>query len=140
MLPLLHVLATHSKILTVRAYSQLWSQISGLHLPMEGGDPHSPQAASVSRCETDVPLLIQDVSCLLLQMILVLPLPLERRHFTCLIQRLFNVAAVQIAAQLTCQLGEKKRKLYKMLTASEWNLAALMSCVVGFLDDSHLYM
>lgn len=147
LLPLLHVLATHSKILTVRPYSQLWSQISGLNSTLEG-DPHGPASASassaasasVSRCEKQVPLLVQDMSCLLLQMVLVLPLPLERRHFTCLIQRLFNVVAVQIAAQLTCQLGEKKRKLYKILTVSEWNLEALVSCVVGFLDSSHLYM
>merc|ERR1712071_221463 len=50
------------------------------------------------------------------------------------------MGAVQITTQLTCRLGDRKRKLYKTLTFSEWNLAALMSCVVTCLDDSHLYI
>ena len=137
LLPLLHVLATHSKILTTQSYSQLWSHISGLAAP---SDSSATSSASLCRYEKEVPLLVQDVSCLLIQMVLILPLPLHRQHLTCLVQRLFNVLTVQITTQLTCRLGERKRKLYKTLTFSEWNLAALMSCVVACLDDSHLYI
>ena len=139
-LPLLHVLATHSKILTGRLYAQIWSQISGLAQEQEQQYGAGASCSSVSRCEKQVPLLVQDISSLLLQMILVLPLPFDRRHLTCLVQRLFNVVIVQIASQLTCQMADKKRRMYKMLAVSEWNLAALVSHIVACLEDTHLYM
>lgn len=140
LLPLLHVLATHTKVLTTRCYTDLWSRIAGLEPDHQESAPSSPSCSSLGRYDKEVPLLVQDVVCLLIQMVLILPLPLERQHFICLVQRLFNLLAVQITAQLTCRLGEKKRKLYKSLTFGDWNLAALMSSVVAFMEDSHLYI
>lgn len=137
MLPLLHVLATHSKILTTRPYQRLWSDISGVDWCVSNQvDP----LASISRCEREVPLLVQDVSCLLVQMVLVLPLPLGRLHFTCLVQRLFNLVLVQITAQQTVRIGAKKRNLYKTLAPSDWSLATVMAHVIHQLEDSPLYL
>ena len=141
MLPLLHVLATHSKILTTRPYQQLWAQIAGHDYstsPHEDYDSLA-QAAPVSRCDKEVPLLVQDASCLLIQMVLILPLPLERRHFCCLVQQLFNLVVVQIMAQLSTTLGEKKRKLCKALAQRDWDLTSIMICVLHNLTDSLLY-
>lgn len=142
LLPLLHVLATHSKILTTRPYRQLWSQVTGYDWSNTGHVDYdsSDRATSVGRCEKDVPLLIQDVSSLLIQMVLILPLPLERRHFACLVQRLFNLLVVQIMAQQTVALGEVKRNLYKSSSPSDWSLVTLMACVLHHLDGSPLYM
>uniref|UniRef100_A0A0N8E404 E3 ubiquitin-protein ligase n=1 Tax=Daphnia magna TaxID=35525 RepID=A0A0N8E404_9CRUS len=133
LLPLLHVLATHSKILNTRSYQHTWSRIAGI-------DHTESFSHSLARTtEMDVPLLIQDVPCLLIQMVLVLPLPVERRHFVCLVQRLFNLTMVQIVTQLSCRLGEKKRKAYKTLSLSDWNIAALMSFIISKMEDVHLY-
>ena len=136
MLALLHVLATHSKILTTRPYQHLWSQISGIH---SSSSAEKVDSASVIKYEREVPLMVQDVSSLLLQFVLILPLPLERRHFVCIVQRLFNLVLVQITAQLTCRFGEKKRKQYKSLNGSELDLVGLTSFVVASFDDSQLY-
>lgn len=82
---------------------------------------------------------MQDVACLLIQMVLVLPLPLERRHFICLVQRLFNLTVVQIVMQLSCRLSEKQRKIYKTLSLTDWNLAGLMSFLIGNMEETRLY-
>ena len=138
LLPLLHVLATHSKILSTRSHQIVWSRIAGLDWSsLDNTDSLSRSVAN--RCELEVPLLILDVPCLLIQMVLILPLPLERRHFVCLVQRLFNLTVVQIITQLSCRLGEKKRSVYKTLSLSDWNVAALMSYVISNLEDTHLY-
>ncbi len=144
MLPLLHVLATHSKILTTQPYQKLWSQIAGLGWVPPSTD-YVPESlglhASVGSQDKQVPLLLQDVTCLLIQMVLILPLPLDRSHFNCLVQRLFNVVLVQIATQLSVRLNETERKLYKALNLSniDWKLAALVARVVQYLDDNPLY-
>jgi E3 ubiquitin-protein ligase UBR3 len=133
LLPLLHVLATHSKILSTRTHQHIWSRTAGLDI----GESFSRSLANTS--EMEVPLLIQDVPCLLIQMVLILPLPLEQRHFVCLLQRFFNLTMVQIIVQLSCRLGEKKRALYKTVSLSDWNIAALMSFVISNMEDAHLY-
>jgi E3 ubiquitin-protein ligase UBR3 len=133
LLPLLHVLATHSKILSTRTHQHIWSRTAGLDI----GESFGRSLANTS--EMEVPLLIQDVPCLLIQMVLILPLPLEQRHFVCLLQRFFNLTMVQIIVQLSCRLGEKKRALYKTVSLSDWNIAALMSFVISNMEDAHLY-
>lgn len=145
MLPLLHVLATHSKILTTQPYQKLWSQIAGLGWVNSPSTDYATESlglhASVGNHDMQVPLLLQDVSCLLIQMVLILPLPLDRSHFSCLVQRLFNVVLVQIAIQLSIRFNETERKLYKALNLSklDWKSAALVARVVQYLDDSPLY-
>lgn len=138
LLPLLHVLATHCKILSTRSHQNLWSRIAGLDQP--NPENITPDSLSIfSMRERGVPILVQDVPCLLIQMVLILPLPLERRHFVCLVQRLFNLVVVQIVLQLSCRLSEKKRKVYKTLSLRDWNLAALMSYLIGTMEDNQLY-
>ena len=137
MLALLHVLSTHSKILATRPYQELWSQISGMP---SNGKVDRFDTALIVKYERDVPLMAQDVSSLLLQFVLILPLPLERQHFICIVQRLFNLVLVQITAQLTCHFGEKKRKQCKSLNGSDWNIMGLASFVIASLDDSQLFL
>jgi E3 ubiquitin-protein ligase UBR3 len=133
LLPLLHVLATNSKMHGIRSHQHIWSRIAGL----DTSESFSRTLANTS--EMEVPLLIQDVPCLLIQMVLILPLPLEQRHFICLLQRFFNLTMVQIIMQLSCRLGGKKRAIYKSLSLSDWNFAALMSFLISNMEETHLY-
>ncbi|XP_041366438.1 E3 ubiquitin-protein ligase UBR3-like [Gigantopelta aegis] len=106
-LPMLHVLSLHSKLLTMRPtpYTDLWAHITGVSLT---GD-----STSVTKYQKNVPLLLKDVTALLIQFILTLPISMETEHFDFLVQMLYNVVYVQALAVMSCKFTSEEREAWR---------------------------
>lgn len=71
LVPLLHVLAVHARVLALWPDRMIFQQLCGI--------PPSPSNASaLAPIERDVPLLLRDPTALLLQFVLLLPLHLDQ--------------------------------------------------------------
>lgn len=69
--PLLHVLAVHARLLSQWPTWKVWQQITGIQ-----DSPTSPMA--LTPIEKQVPLLLKDPTALLIQFVLLLPLHLDQ--------------------------------------------------------------
>ncbi|WAQ93484.1 UBR3-like protein [Mya arenaria] len=131
-LPLLHVLSMHSKILTTKPYTDLWSHITGVSC--------SESTTSVSLYHKEVPLLLKDPASLLIQIILTLPSTIETGHYDYLVHVVFNIVFIQSLCVITCKFTEEEREAWKRSRHDAFTtLEGMLSHVITRLSTSLLY-
>ncbi|XP_069111047.1 E3 ubiquitin-protein ligase ubr3-like [Argopecten irradians] len=132
-LPLTHVLSMHSKILTTKPYTDLWSHITGVTC--------SEESSSVLPYNKEVPVLLKDPSSLLIQLILTLPATIEKEHFILLTKMLYNVVFIQALACTSCKFTMDEREAWrkKGRKVSFDSLEGILSQVITRLEVSRLY-
>ncbi|XP_060602002.1 E3 ubiquitin-protein ligase UBR3-like, partial [Ruditapes philippinarum] len=137
-LPLLHVLSMHSKILTTKPYTDLWSHITGISCSEETTRGFRPY--SVSLYQKEVPLLLKDPVALFIQLVLTLPATIERGHFDFLVKVVYNVVFIQSLCIMTCKFTEDEREAWKRGRHVMFNtLEGMLSHVITRLSTSFLY-
>ena len=100
-LPLLHVLAIHMKIMSLKPLVADWAQVSGLW------QDEDDKALLVR--ETDVPVLLRDATTLLLHFSLILPVQIDRVFFTTIVRQVYNLCWLQACLRLACRLPAHHR-------------------------------
>ena len=100
-LPLLHVLAIHMKIMSLKPLVADWSQVSGLW------QDEDDRALLVR--ETDVPVLLRDATTLLLHFSLILPVQIDRVFFTTIVRQVYNLCWLQACLRIACRLPAHHR-------------------------------
>ncbi|KAF8771573.1 E3 ubiquitin-protein ligase Ubr3 like protein [Argiope bruennichi] len=106
--PLLNVLYLHSRLLsqTIDKSQQMdyavkvWSRLTG-QIPAD----HN----SLTYFAVEVPLFLRDPVAVLLQIILTLPINLDKSYFRCVIQVLYNFILIQSLVQISCRLNSSNR-------------------------------
>lgn len=159
-MPLFHVLALNAKVVISVPYDNLWSQLTGIILEENN--------LSLTPVEKEVPLLLKDVSSLLIQLFYALPLNVDKgmpfnnchpksgtniglkriAYFTTIVQTLFNLRLIQALAQLSCLMTEEQRMELKELFRSSLqttsnrfhNLSTTLGLIVDHLEHSPLYV
>ncbi|KAG8223709.1 hypothetical protein J437_LFUL004074 [Ladona fulva] len=183
LVPLLHVLAVHARLLAHWPAWQTLTRISGVSgsscsppipssssrhlnrrqsdssllagetcavqlplkipLPAEGTSSTLAvqpleESLALSPKERDVPLLLRDPTALLTQFILLLPLQLELRYFTCIVKILYNLLYFQVLAQLSCNMPERRRASWRYTADSGAGLNTLegtLGIVIDMLEE-----
>lgn len=134
--PLFHVLALYTKVLMQTPYAQLWSQLTGMSL--------DGQNSSLAHIEREVPLFLRDVIALLLQIILTLPLNVDKAFYTCVVQILYNLACLQAVAQISFNTTQNQRmgwKLYANDAQGQMkNIGVIFGMAIDYLEHSNLYI
>ncbi|XP_074659002.1 E3 ubiquitin-protein ligase UBR3-like [Tubulanus polymorphus] len=135
LVPLIQVLSMHSKILTTKPHSDLWAQITGVCCHVE------EQTSSVQVYQKEVPLLLKDVTALLVQLHLALPPLVEKEYFQCIVKVLYNVLYVKALAVMSCKFTEEERDAWrrKVQQVSTQTLEGLLNLVIGQFVLSQLY-
>jgi len=100
-LPLLHVLAIHMKIMSLKPLVADWCQVCGLW-------QEEDDKALLVR-ETDVPVLLRDSTTLLLHFSLILPVQIDRVFFTTIVRQVYNLCWLQACLRLACRLPAQHR-------------------------------
>ncbi|XP_076043889.1 ubr3 ubiquitin ligase [Oratosquilla oratoria] len=134
LVPLVHVLGFHSKILSagqgtggLHWVQQLWSSIVQ-RTPVGCERALSPR-------DREVPLLLRDPLTILLQLILLLPSRLDQSYFCCVVSHVYRVAVVAAAVSALLGLSEWQREV-----ATTWGpLAPLLALVHNVLRDSPFF-
>ena len=111
-LPLLHVLAIHMKIMSLKPLVSDWCQVSGLW--------QDEDDRTLLVRENNVPLLLRDPVTLLLHLTLILPVHMDRAFFTSLVRQLYNLTWVQSCLKLACRLPSHHRNSLR----DEWRVQA----------------
>ncbi|XP_052094995.1 E3 ubiquitin-protein ligase UBR3-like [Mytilus californianus] len=132
-LPLMHVLSMHSKILTTKPYTDVWSHITGIGL--------TEQSNSVSVYLKDVPLLLRDPTAILIQLILTLPSTIEKEHYQLIVMMLYNVIFIQALVSTSCKFTAEEREAWrkKGRPVPFQTLEGMLSHVITRLEVSRLY-
>uniref|UniRef100_A0A1B6CS83 E3 ubiquitin-protein ligase n=1 Tax=Clastoptera arizonana TaxID=38151 RepID=A0A1B6CS83_9HEMI len=135
-MPLLHVLAVHARLLAHWPAWETFQQLAGIRT-----DPTAPALVPM---ESQVPLLLKDPCALLTQFILLLPLHLDQTYFSCLVKLLYNLLYFQIIIQLSCQMSESERHYWRTQDTQEVlplsMLESAMAYTVTTLDPTQLYI
>lgn len=148
LLPLMHVLSLHSKILTdrKRCFIDLWSHITGV--PPQSCDTHEAASQSLAPFLPEVPLLLKDASTLLIHLVLNMPATIQPAVYQCFVQALYNVQCVQALAMVACRFPEEERSAWQrgLLSStsatsspSSCNLHTLLVHMITLLEDSGLF-
>ncbi|KAK6165726.1 hypothetical protein SNE40_022591 [Patella caerulea] len=134
-LPLLHVLSLHSKLITLAPtpYTDLWTHITGINLTEE--------SSSITLYQKDVPLLLKDITSLLIQFILTLPFTIKEEHYTFVVQMLYNALYVQALTVIICKFGVEEREAWrkKGRHATVETLEGMLSHLITRLNCSRLF-
>merc|ERR1719189_2144019 len=110
-LPLLHVLAIHTKIMSLKPLVCDWCQVSGLW--------QDEDDRTLLVRENNVPVLLRDPVTLLLHFALILPVHIDRSFFTTLVRQVYNLAWAQACLKLACRLPAHHRNILR----DEWRKA-----------------
>ncbi|CAH2006803.1 unnamed protein product [Acanthoscelides obtectus] len=135
--PLLHVLAVHTRIaraLTMWPSWMTFQQLCGL--------PAKVPITSLAPIEREVPLLLCDPIALLLEFILLLPLHLDQTYFTTMVQMVYNLLYYQVVAQVSCGLtgAERTRAAASATSGQVSNLSDALGLINECLGQTELYM
>lgn len=125
---LFRMLALHTDMCMERRQAPFWSQLTGMVL--------SENLSSLTPVERKVPLLVCDPSAVLLQLLLALPLDLEKAYFSCLVRVLYTLSYVQALVHISCGLGQTARTQFKhrSISSSQGPLESV-DCILGLLVD-----
>ncbi|CAD7090025.1 unnamed protein product [Hermetia illucens] len=96
--PLLHVLSVHVRVLVEWPLWRSWASLAGL--------PVTDSAPVPSHCRELIPSLLSDPIALLLKFILLAPLHLDQVYFTCIVKVMYNLLYYQIVVQLCTTLTD----------------------------------
>ncbi|XP_069676263.1 E3 ubiquitin-protein ligase Ubr3 isoform X3 [Periplaneta americana] len=137
--PLLHVLAMHGRLLAHWPAWHTWQQVAGIR-----SEPRAPLA--LTPYEKEVPLLLRDPTALLTQLILLLPLHLDQTYFSCIVKVLYNLLYFQVVAQLSCRMTEQERAQWRVPDVGQTSfpgemtsLREVMALIITLLEQSQLY-
>ncbi|GAB1286409.1 E3 ubiquitin-protein ligase UBR3 [Apodemus speciosus] len=103
---LFHVLALHMRLYTIDSEYNPWKKLTQLVQDM------NPQVGNEDQ-QPEVPILYQDVTSLLLIQILMMPQPLHKEHFSCIVKVLFTLLYTQALAALSVKGTEEDRSAWK---------------------------
>jgi len=140
-LPLLHVLAIHMKIMSLKPLVSDWCQVSGLW--------QDEDDRTLLVRENDVPVLLRDPTTLLLHFSLILPVQIDRAFFTTIVRQVYNLCWTQACLKLACRLPTHHRTVLR----DEWRrqannpanhmkvdtLGAGLGIIIATLDSSGLF-
>ncbi|ELU10689.1 hypothetical protein CAPTEDRAFT_220674 [Capitella teleta] len=138
LLPLIHVLSLHSKILTgqKRPFVDLWSHVTGVS--RDGQEA----CQSVTPYTLEVPLLLKDVSSLLIHLVLNMPSAIPRATYQCLVQALYNLQYVQALAMVSCRFSEEERRAWQRgleVSSAKVTLESMLGHMISLLEESALF-
>uniref|UniRef100_A0A224Z303 E3 ubiquitin-protein ligase n=2 Tax=Rhipicephalus TaxID=426455 RepID=A0A224Z303_9ACAR len=135
-LPLFRVLALHADRWMERRQAPFWSQLTGMVL--------SENLTSLMPVERKVPVFVCDPAAVLLELMLALPLDLEKAYYTCLVRSLYAINYVQALVQISCNLGHMARTQFKQKTLGSPNSLESADSVLGLLveqlEQGNLYI
>ncbi|XP_025832184.1 E3 ubiquitin-protein ligase Ubr3 isoform X1 [Agrilus planipennis] len=133
--PLLHVLAVHARVLALWPAWMTFQQLCGL--------PSAPSSSmSLAPVEREVPLLLRDPVALLLQFVLLLPLHLDQSYFTTVVKMMYNLLYYQVVAQVSCGLtgAERAKACENVASGRIASLSSALALINECLGRSDLYM
>lgn len=167
LVPLLHVLAVHARLLAQWPYWATWQQLSSVDdyerledvsvsqptpvttvasasLAVLAGGGASFSASSTPPGHWDdcsVPLLYRDPTALLVQFTLLLPLHIDQTYYATVVKALYNLLYYQAVAQLTCAMSvEERAEIGSGSTNGEIRtLADALRLVAGVIGRTDLY-
>ncbi|KAH8386846.1 hypothetical protein KR093_002873, partial [Drosophila rubida] len=96
--PLLHVLSVHVRVLVEWPLWSSWASLAGM--PVNDTEPLP------AHCRELIPSLLADPIALLLKFILLAPLHLDQDYFTCMVKVMYNLLYYQIVVQLCVTLTD----------------------------------
>ncbi|XP_073830136.1 ubr3 ubiquitin ligase [Musca autumnalis] len=96
--PLLHVLSVHVRVLVEWPLWSSWASLAGM--------PVTDIAPVPSHCREVIPAILADPIALLLKYILLAPLHLDQEYFTCMVKVMYNLLYYQIVVQLCVTLTD----------------------------------
>ncbi|XP_065208799.1 E3 ubiquitin-protein ligase Ubr3-like [Planococcus citri] len=133
LMPLLHMLVTRARLLNYSAALQIWRKLSD-------GAIEPQQPSSDSDSSQDVPLLLQDPAELLVQLVLCLPLNMDRAYFTRIVRLSYNLMYFQVLAQLSFYLEESERNYFRNVDSAagsveKFTLDLGMKIVISSIDS-----
>uniref|UniRef100_A0A3Q3J047 E3 ubiquitin-protein ligase n=1 Tax=Monopterus albus TaxID=43700 RepID=A0A3Q3J047_MONAL len=131
---LFHVLAMHMRLYSIDSAYNPWTKLT--------------QITQSREAEPEVPMLFRDVPSLLIIFVLMMPQPLRKEHFTCVVKMLYNLQFSQALAALSTKFSPEERQawstsgaLMKNAANAERSFEALLSHVIGELSkDKSVYM
>ncbi|KAI4575052.1 hypothetical protein MJG53_002984 [Ovis ammon polii x Ovis aries] len=136
---LFHVLALHMRLYSIDSEYNPWRKLTQLLEEM------SSQLGSEEQ-QPEVPILYHDVTSLLLIQILMMPQPLHKDHFTCIVKVLFTLLYTQGLVALSVKCNEEDRSAWKHTGAlkkntcdAEKSYEVLLSFVISELSKGKLY-
>ncbi|XP_023363319.1 E3 ubiquitin-protein ligase UBR3 [Otolemur garnettii] len=128
---LFHVLALHMRLYSIDSEYNPWRKLTQL-------EEMNSQLGNEEQ-QPEVPILYHDVTSLLLIQILMMPQPLHKDHFTCIVKVLFTLLYTQALAALSVKCSEEDRSAWKHVGAlkkDEEEFSVLASCL-GLLPTFH---
>ncbi|PNI86326.1 UBR3 isoform 2 [Pan troglodytes] len=135
---LFHVLALHMRLYSIDSEYNPWRKLTQL-------EEMNPQLGYEEQ-QPEVPILYHDVTSLLLIQILMMPQPLRKDHFTCIVKVLFTLLYTQALAALSVKCSEEDRSAWKHAGAlkkstcdAEKSYEVLLSFVISELFKGKLY-
>ncbi|KAL9877993.1 ubr3 ubiquitin ligase isoform 2-T2 [Glossina fuscipes fuscipes] len=96
--PLLHVLSVHVRVLAEWPLWSSWASLAGMTV--------TETAPAPAHCREVIPSLLADPIALLLKFILLAPLHLDQEFFTCMVKVMYNLLYYQIILQLCVSLND----------------------------------
>ncbi|KAI1295762.1 E3 ubiquitin-protein ligase UBR3 [Halotydeus destructor] len=141
---LFHVLALNAKVFIHQPYTPIWSQLTGLPLPDD-------EAMIISQMDKEVPVLLKDVTSLLIQLIFSVPLNVDKAYYTGIVQMLYNLNFVQAMVQQSCAMQDSERQRLREVYLSGqkdglgsdssflWNISSFLGVLIDILSHSSLY-
>lgn len=141
--PLFKVLALNAKVFIQKPYNTLWTQLTGIPEPDDGA------CMSLIQMEKEVPLLLKDPVALMIQLLVDLPLHIDRAYFCHVVQMIYNLIVIQSLSQLSCHIPDQMRSEFKLNYRKDLQLSGpesvmrrvenLMGLVIETLEQSSLY-
>ncbi|ROT84089.1 putative E3 ubiquitin-protein ligase UBR3 isoform X1 [Penaeus vannamei] len=140
LMPLLHVLGFHSKILSGGGDSSVGGVGGGLHWIRQTWAsitqrPVTGSEGAVTLREREVPILLRDPVTLLLQLILLLPSRIDQGYLKCVVGSVYRVAVVRAAVSALRSLNESQREQ----ATTGGPLAPLLALAHNTLRDSPFF-
>ncbi|KAG8510474.1 E3 ubiquitin-protein ligase UBR3 [Galemys pyrenaicus] len=136
---LFHVLALHMRLYSIDSEYNPWRKLTHL-VEMNSQLGNEEQ-------QPEVPILYHDVTSLLLIQILMMPQPLRKDHFTCIVKVLFTLLYTQALAALSVKCNEEDRSAWKHTGAlkkntcdAEKSYEVLLSFIITELSKGKLYL
>ncbi|KAF4026396.1 hypothetical protein G4228_018670 [Cervus hanglu yarkandensis] len=136
---LFHVLALHMRLYSIDSEYNPWRKLTQLLEEMSSQLGNEEQ-------QPEVPILYHDVTSLLLIQILMMPQPLRKDHFTCIVKVLFTLLYTQGLVALSVKCNEEDRSAWKHTGAlkkntcdAEKSYEVLLSFVISELSKGKLY-
>ncbi|CAH1789984.1 unnamed protein product, partial [Owenia fusiformis] len=133
LVPLIHVLSMHSKLLSTTPYIEMWNIITG------NTHPTDDSSMEVEVYMNEVPLLLRDLTSQLIHLVLTMPPGVKKPYYQCIVQAVYNVLYVQAVAIVTTQFTEDERDAWKSKQTSHRNTSGVVSQVINLLAASKIY-